>query len=107
MNTAPYRRILRISEYGDPVKDKAALLELSPIMHVTKIKAPLLSIQGVNDPRVPVGEAVQIYRELERRKIPGGLILFADEGHGFSKRSNQVLALGNTIAFFEKHLLGK
>lgn len=105
MNTAPYRRILRVSEYGDPVKDKDALIQLSPITHVSKIKAPLLSIQGVNDPRVPVGEAVQIYKELERRKIPGGLILFADEGHGFSKRSNQVLAIGHTIAFFEKHLL--
>lgn len=107
MNTAPYRRILRISEYGDPVKDKEALIQLSPITHVKKIKAPLLSIQGVNDPRVPVGEALQIYKELEARKIPGGLILFPDEGHGTAKRGNQVLALGHTVAFFEKHLAGK
>jgi len=107
MNTAPYRRILRISEYGDPVKDKDALIQLSPITHVAKIKAPLLSIQGVNDPRVPVGEAVQIYKELERRAIPGGLILFADEGHGASKRSNRVLQIGHTIAFFEEHLLAR
>ena len=106
-NTAPYRRILRTSEYGDPVRDRAALTQLSPITHVKKIRAPLLSIQGVNDPRVPVGEAVQIYKELEARRIPGGLILFADEGHGTSKRANQVLAIGHTLAFFEKHLLGK
>ncbi len=107
LNTAPYRRILRTSEYGDPEKDKEALIQLSPITHVKKIKAPLLSIQGVNDPRVPVGEALQIYKELEARKIPGGLILFPDEGHGTAKRGNQVLALGHTIAFFEKHLMGK
>lgn len=106
-NTAPYRRILRISEYGDPVKDKDALTQLSPITHVAKIKAPLLLIQGVNDPRVPVGEAVQIYKELERRKIPSGLILFPDEGHGPSKRGNIVIAIGHTIAFFQHHLLGK
>ena len=104
LNTAPYRRILRISEYGDPVKDKDALAQLSPITHVAKIKAPLLSIQGVNDPRVPVGEAIQITKEMERRNIPGDLILFADEGHGVAKRSNQVVATGHTIAFFEKHL---
>jgi dipeptidyl aminopeptidase/acylaminoacyl peptidase len=107
MNTAPYRRILRISEYGDPVKDREALIQLSPITHVRKIKAPLLSIQGVNDPRVPAGEALQIYRELEARKIPGGLILFPDEGHGTAKRDNQVKAAGHTLAFFEKHLMGK
>jgi len=107
MNTAPYRRILRISEYGDPVKDKEVLIRLSPVTHVKKIKAPLLSIQGVNDPRVPVGEALQIYKELEARKIPGGLILFPDEGHGAAKRDNQVKAAGHTLAFFEKHLMGK
>lgn len=103
-NTAPYRRVLRAAEYGDPVKDKDALTTLSPITHVGKVKAPLLVIQGVNDPRVPVGEAIQIYRELERRRLPGGLMLFADEGHGAAKRSNVVLTIGHTIAFFEKHL---
>ena len=107
MNTAPYRRILRISEYGDPVKDKDALVKLSPITHVAKVKAPLMLIQGVNDPRVPVGEAVQIYRELEQRGVPGGLMLFADEGHGAAKRGNIVMTIGHTIAFFEKHLMGK
>ena len=43
------------------MKDKEALVELSPITHIDKVKAPLLLIQGVNDPRVPVGEALQIY----------------------------------------------
>ena len=107
MNTAPYRRILRISEYGDPVKDKDALVQLSPITHVSKVKSPLLMIQGVNDPRTPAGEALVIFRDLERRKIPASLILFPDEGHGASKRSNIVLQIGHTIAFFQKHLLGK
>jgi dipeptidyl aminopeptidase/acylaminoacyl peptidase len=107
MNTAPYRRILRISEYGDPVKDKEALNKLSPMTHVSKIKAPLLLIQGVNDPRTPVGEALVIHAELEQRKIPTGLILFPDEGHGAAKRSNIVIQGGHTIAWFEKHLLAK
>lgn len=106
-NTAPYRRILRASEYGDPVRDRDVLIRLSPITYVKKIKAPLLSIQGVNDPRVPAGEALQIYRELEARRIPGGLILFPDEGHGTAKRGNRVLSAGHTLAFFEKHLKGR
>jgi len=106
-NTAPYRRILRISEYGDPVKDRDALVQLSPVTHVDKVKAPLLLVQGVNDPRVPVGEAMQIYDRLVERKVPVGMILFADEGHGASKRGNIVAMIGHTIAFFQKHLLGK
>jgi dipeptidyl aminopeptidase/acylaminoacyl peptidase len=106
-NTSPYRRSLRISEYGDPVKDREALIQLSPITHIAKIKAPLLVIGGLNDPRVPIGESVQIYKQLEQRKIPSGLIVFPDEGHGAQKRGNIVLAIGHTIAFFEHHLLGK
>lgn len=106
-NTSPYRRSLRISEYGDPIKDREALIQLSPITHIAKIRAPLLVIGGVNDPRVPVGESLQIYKQLEQRKLPSGLILFPDEGHGAVKRGNVVLALGHTIAFFEKHLLGR
>jgi phage terminase large subunit-like protein len=48
-----------------------------------------------------------IYDELQSRKIPSGLIIFADEGHGASKRSNIVLQIGHTIAFFQKQLLAK
>jgi protease II len=103
-NTAPYRRILRMSEYGDPAQLGDVMRELSPTTHVDKLVAPLLVIQGVNDPRVPVGEALQFYRAMEARQVPGGLILFADEGHGTSKRGNQVLARGHTLAFFERHL---
>ena len=103
-NTAPYRRILRMSEYGDPAQLGDVMRELSPTTHVDKLVAPLLVIQGVNDPRVPVGEALQFYRAMEARQVPGGLILFADEGHGTSKRGNQVLSRGHTLAFFERHL---
>lgn len=105
MNTAPYRRALRISEYGDPEKDKEALAKLSPINFVDRVKAPLMLIQGATDPRVPVGEAVQFHDKLAAR--PGAdtpLIIFPDEGHGMRKRSNQVLQLGHTLKFFERTL---
>jgi len=103
-NTAPYRRILRITEYGDPVKDKDALMKLSPITYVDRIRDPLMIIQGANDPRVPVGEALQIHETLMQKKLNSQLIIFADEGHGSSKKENQILEIGHTIEFFKKHL---
>lgn len=106
-NTAPYRRILRISEYGDPKKDRDALVALSPTTYLDKLNAPLLSLQGVRDPRVPAGEAIQIHEALEKKGVPGQLMLFPDEGHGAVKRANQVLMLGHAIAFFEEQLAGK
>ena len=103
-NTAPYRRILRISEYGDPIKDKDALMKLSAVSYVDNVKGPLMIIQGANDPRVPVGEALQIQETLAKNKIKSELSVFADEGHGSAKKENQVLEIGNTIEFFKKHL---
>lgn len=103
-NTAPYRRILRISEYGDPEKDREALTKLSPTTYIDKVKAPLMLLQGATDPRVPVGEAMPFYEALKAKGVPTELIIFPDEGHGFQKRPNQVLAMGHTIRFFKEHL---
>ncbi len=106
-NTAPYRRALRISEYGDPEKDLVAMENLSPINYVKKVKNPLMIIQGANDPRVPVGEALQMHEALLSKNIPSELLIFADEGHGSAKKENRILEIGNTIEFFKKHLYPK
>jgi protease II len=103
-NTAAYRRPLRASEYGDPDTDRDALVELSPLTHVDKVAAPLLIMQGVNDPRVPVGEALVMHDAIARRGLATRLILFADEGHGPSKRASLALSFGQALAFFEQHL---
>lgn len=103
-NTAPYRRALRITEYGDPVKDKEALDKLSPVTYLDKIQAPLLIVHGVSDPRVPAGEALQIHESLRNRSVPSELILLADEGHGAVKRDGKAIELGASLAFFEKYL---
>ncbi|WP_394826515.1 S9 family peptidase [Pendulispora albinea] len=105
-NTAPYRRILRINWYGDPERDREALLKLSPITYVDRVSSPLLVLQGATDPRVPVGEALQIHDVLQRKKVPSQLIVFADEGHGAQKRDNRVLQFGHILRFFTEHLLG-
>ena len=103
-NTAPYRRALRISEYGDPDKDAEALAKLSPMTYIEKVKAPLLVVQGATDPRVPAGEAIQIHDALSKRGLPVDLMIFPDEGHGAQKRENRVVMYGHALAFFEKYL---
>ncbi len=103
-NTAPYRRKLRASEYGDPEKDKEALVQLSPMTYVDQVKSPLMIIQGANDPRVPAGEAVQIQKILQSKKIQSELIIFPDEGHGSQKKENRILELGHALNFLVKNL---
>ena len=106
-NTAPYRRALRVNEYGDPEKDKDALIKLSPITYIDRLKAPLLVIAGANDPRVPVGEGVQMHDALAARGVKSALIIFPDEGHGAAKRANLVVQFGASLEFFEQTLKPK
>jgi dipeptidyl aminopeptidase/acylaminoacyl peptidase len=106
-NTAPYRRQLRITEYGDPERDAEALRKLSPMSYLDRVKAPLLLIQGVDDPRAPAGEAIQIHEALVSRGAPAELILLEGEGHGSARRPSQVMEYGHTLSFLERHLLGK
>ena len=104
-NTAPYRRALRASEYGDPERDAAMLQKLSPTSYLDRVKGPLLMIQGVDDPRVPAGESIQMQEALAARGIPSKLILITGEGHGAARRSGQVTMIGHMLQFLEAHLL--
>jgi dipeptidyl aminopeptidase/acylaminoacyl peptidase len=98
-NTAPYRRPLREAEYGFLEKDHDFLVRISPLNSVEKIKAPLLILQGANDPRVPLGEAQQMHDALAARGHDVGLIVFPDEGHGWQKLENRAIAWQREIEF--------
>src|SRR5258708_9525487 len=69
---------------------KAQLERQSPPNHATKIKTPLLVVQGANDPRVNKKEADQIVIALRDRNYPVQYLLASDEGHGFARPVNNM-----------------
>jgi dipeptidyl aminopeptidase/acylaminoacyl peptidase len=104
-HTGPWRRHLRASEYGDPVTDAALLRDLSPIHAVDRIRAPLIVIQGANDPRVPQVESDQMVAQLRERGHPVEYLLFSDEGHGIVKVENRIEAYTAIAEFLDRYLL--
>ncbi len=104
-NTSPYRRRYRIPEYGDPKEHYDIMIQLSPIAHAHKIRAPLMVVHGARDPRVPVTEAEQIVEALKSRGVPVKYIRLEDEGHGIVKVENRVRVYTEALKFIEKHLL--
>lgn len=102
--TAPWRRPLRASEYGDPEKDAAFLESISPLNFIERIQAPLMVIHGANDPRVPVEEAEQIVSTLRGRGRDVEYLRYEDEGHGLAKAKNRADAWPKVVRFFEKHM---
>ena len=102
-NTGSWRRSLREAEYGSLEEDREFLASISPINNVEKIAAPLLVLHGANDPRVPVGEAEQIAEEAAEH-VPTELLVFEDEGHGFSKLENRIEAYRTIVEFLGEHV---
>jgi dipeptidyl aminopeptidase/acylaminoacyl peptidase len=99
----PDRQYLE-SYLGDPVKNKAAYSASSPLTYMKDETAPLLVLQGENDPQVTKDQAEKVIevlkangRTVESRFYPG-------EGHGFFKREDQIDALERTVAWLEKYL---
>jgi dipeptidyl aminopeptidase/acylaminoacyl peptidase len=93
-------------EIGDPVKDREMLLAVSPLFHADKIKKPLMVLQGANDPRVIKPESDDIVAAARKNGAPVEYIVFADEGHGFSKKKNQIEGWKAILDFLDKHLKG-
>ena len=91
-------------EIGDPVKDKEFLVATSPLFHASNIRKPLMVIQGANDPRVIKPESDEIVEGVRRNGVEVEYIVFPDEGHGFSKKKNQMEASAKILAFLDKHL---
>lgn len=105
-NTEDYRRDLRRVEYGDErdPKMRAFLEKISPTTNAHKIKKPLLIVQGLNDPRVPVSEAEQILDVVRKNGGEPWYLLAKDEGHGFRKKSNRDY-YNNAVALFLAKIL--
>jgi dipeptidyl aminopeptidase/acylaminoacyl peptidase len=89
---------------GDPVTEKDRLVATSPRTYVHQIQAPLLVIQGKNDPRVIEQESRELVEELRGMGKEVDYLMFEDEGHDVLKHENRVRCYNTITAFFEKHL---
>ena len=89
---------------GDPEKDKKVYEATSPISYLHDAKSPLLVLQGDNDPRVPKEEAEQVVEILKKDGKTVDAHYYANEGHGFAKRENQIDSIRRTVEWFDKYL---
>ena len=103
-NTSSYRRAAREREYGSLDRDRAFLIEASPMTHIDAIRAPLFIQHGRNDPRVPVSESEHIHAVLEQKGIPCELLIFEDEGHTVEKLGNRIETFTRMTGFLDRIL---
>jgi len=89
---------------GDPEKDAGVYDAASPIKYIRNVRAPLLVLQGENDPRVPKEEAQQVVDLLKQDGKTVDVHYYPNEGHGFAKRENQIDSITRSIEWFDRHL---
>jgi acetyl esterase/lipase len=92
---------------GNPEESRKVYEDDSPITYIRSEKAPLLVLQGDNDPRVPKEEAQQVVDILKKEGRVVDVHYYPNEGHGFVKRDNQIDSIRRTIAWFDQYLMGK
>jgi len=93
-------------EMGDPTTDSLRLHRISPLFNADKIRAPLMVLQGANDPRVLQVESDEIVEAARAQGVPVEYVIFSDEGHGFMKKENEIEGYTKVIEFLDRHLKG-
>jgi acetyl esterase/lipase len=99
--SSPYRKNFPALQF-----DAAQAGDCSPILHVTEDDPPTLLVHGDQDKLVPLEHSEKIKAEFNKKKVPCELLVIEGAGHGFlgedGRRANEA-----TVAWFEKHLVGK
>ncbi|MDV2583019.1 S9 family peptidase [Alkalibacillus haloalkaliphilus] len=88
---------------GDPENDRERFEKDSPITYLDGMEKPMLVIQGAKDPRVVKEESDQIVDKLRSEGREVEYLVLDDEGHGFSKKENEINVYQTMLQFLEKH----
>ncbi|MFD2210343.1 alpha/beta fold hydrolase [Virgibacillus halophilus] len=88
---------------GDPQRDRERFIKDSPVTYLDGMVKPMLVIQGAKDPRVVKEESDQIVAKLKEKGRDVTYFVMEDEGHGFSKKENEIKVYTLMLDFLEKH----
>lgn len=84
---------------GQFPEDEDIYVERSPLTHADRISAPVLILQGADDPVVPPSQSEMIRDALAARGVPHAYVLYPGESHGFRGRDTIIDATERELAF--------
>jgi dipeptidyl aminopeptidase/acylaminoacyl peptidase len=96
-----------VLRFGDAEHDEELNRRISPLYHAKAIRTPLLIGHGLNDPRVHIAESNQIVKALRENQRPVTLVVYPDEGHGFTRPENNQDFFGRMEEFLAQYLGGR
>jgi len=94
-------------EWGDPLREPARYEQNSPHRFADAIRTPMLVVHGDKDYRVPIGEALRLWYDLQKRGVPARFLYFPDENHWVLTPGNSQVWYSTVLAFLGEHVLGE
>lgn len=91
---------------GGPRAERAEVYaDASPVVHVSRGDAPVLTFHGTEDPLVPVDQARALHRSLQEARIPNALDILEGRGHGWVGADLE-RTQARALEFFDLYLRG-
>ena len=94
-------------EWGLPTERPERYAQWSPHHFADKITTPMLVVHGDKDYRVPVGEALRLWWDLQRLGVESRYLYFPDEGHWVLKPGNARVWYETVWAWLAQHVHGE
>ena len=88
---------------GTSTEKADAFAKASPLTHVSKGDAPILTFQGTRDPLVPFTQAEKLTSAMTKAGVPGRTELLLGAGHGW-QGADLDHTMTETYAFFDRYL---
>jgi dipeptidyl aminopeptidase/acylaminoacyl peptidase len=89
---------------GNPWMQPENFARASPLLSLAKIRTPTLIIHGESDQRVPLPNAIVLYRALKDVGTPVRFLTYPDEPHGFTNPAHTAHMLGEWLAWYRRYV---
>ncbi len=91
------------SVYDDP----AVYAKSSAINFIKNAKTPMLIVVGDRDGECPAPQSFEMWHALNTMHVPVKLVVYPNEGHGFSNPNDERDVLERAIQWFDKYMPAK
>ncbi len=92
---------------GSPFRDRENYEKTAPMRNLAGAKTPVLIQHGSEDRRVPLSNAMELYRGLREMGVPVELVVYPGMGHPITKPRENHAVMYQNLAWFGHYLLGE
>ncbi len=92
---------------ASPFRNREPYEKTAPISNIAAASTPMLIQHGSDDQRVPLSNAMELYRGMKEMEVPVELFVYPGFGHPITKPRENHAVMYQNLAWFSHYLLGE